>query len=130
MFSFSPSVHRIELRNSRWSKVLIIFFVNKKATWILVVKVFMLPSGMCVWYQKGYISVIKMEQDFFVSLAKHQSYFTKIFHMWLLQFISYRVNTVYSSIDPLLLIKHHAGTFTDVILFTKYSDSEFQQASQ
>ena len=81
MFSFSPSVHRIELRNSRWSKVLIIFFVNKKATWILVVKVFMLPSGMCVWYQKGYISVIKMEQDFFVSLAKHQSYFTKIFHM-------------------------------------------------
>ena len=41
----------------------------------------MLPSGMCVQYQKGYNSVIKMEEDFFVSLATHQNCFTKIFHV-------------------------------------------------
>ena len=62
--------------------------------------------------------------------ATHQNYFTKVFHVWLLEFISHSVNTVCSSIDPLLLIRHHAGTFTDVILFTRYSDSEFQQAAQ
>lgn len=49
-----------------------------------------------------------MEQAF---LYHCQHISAKLFHVWHLEFISHGVNAVFSSIDPLLPIRHHAGAF-------------------